>query len=240
MTAVGVGIERMVTPRGWTASELATVREMYADTSTKKIARKLPGRRVSMVYRAAHQMGLRKSTEYLASADACRLRRGDEVGKQFRYPKGHVPANAGKKMPPGWAPGRSAETRFKKGERSGAALKNWCPVGTIRIDGEGYMRIKVRESNESDICYGFGNVRIWPLMQRHLWVQHRGPIPPGHAVIFMDGDRSNCAIENLDCISRVDLMRRNTIHRLPAPLREVIILKGAIRAVITKRRKKAA
>jgi hypothetical protein len=41
-------------------------------------------------------------------------------------------------------------------------------------------------------------------LQRLVWIEHRGPIPPGHQVMFRDGDRRNCAIKNLYCVSRVE------------------------------------
>jgi hypothetical protein len=171
----------------------------------------------------------------MASPHACRLRRGDQVGKDFRYPPGHVPANKGLRRP-GYAPGRMAETQFKKGDRTGIAAKNWRPIGTIRADGEGFLRIKVREGVKGE-AYGFGNTKIWPLLNRHTWEQHRGPIPPSHAVIFMDGDRANCAIENLDCISRRELMRRNSVHRLPKELADLIQLSGALKRQLRKHEK---
>jgi hypothetical protein len=58
--------------------------------------------------------------------------------------------------------------------------------------------------------------------------------------MFKDGNRANCVIENLELLSRADLLRRNSIHRFPAALKEVIRLKAAIKATVTKRRKKAA
>lgn len=59
--------------------ELDVLRTLYPKISTKHLARSL-GRTESAIYGKAAGMGLRKSAEYLASADACRLRRGDNVG----------------------------------------------------------------------------------------------------------------------------------------------------------------
>ena len=213
------------------------MRSLYADTSTRVIAQRL-GRTMASVYRAASKLGLQKSAQYLASPEACRMRRGDNVGKHFRFKPGQTPHNKGMKHPPGWSPGRMAETQFKPGVRKGAAADNWFPIGTIRPDGEGFLRIKIREGRPSE-AYGFGNVKIWPLLNRHTWEQHKGPIPPSHAVIFKDGDRSNCAIENLDCISRQELMRRNSIHRLPKELAEIIQLSGALTRQLRKHEKQA-
>lgn len=35
---------------------------------------------------------------------------------------------------------------------------------------------------------------------RYVWEQEYGPVPEGHCIIHLDGDRKNCDIENLACI----------------------------------------
>jgi hypothetical protein len=125
-----------------------------------------------------------------------------------------------------------------KGQRSGVAENNWCPIGTIRPDAEGYLRIKVREWRPGDHAFGFGNTRIWPRLNRHNWEKHYGPIPAGHAVVFKDGNRSNCEPENLELVSRAALMRRNTVHNLPPELKKVIHLSGVLHRKIRTLREK--
>lgn len=232
--ALGLKSPRVLKP--WTREELALVRSKYADVSTTKLAAEL-GRTVCQVYQRGIKMGLRKSAEYLASPDACRLRRGDEVGAAYRFKKGIVPHNKGLRRP-GWAPGRMAETQFKQGKRTGKAAENWKPIGTIRADNEGYLRIKVREWQRGDGAFGFGNTKIWPLLQRHTWEKHHGPIPPAHKVVFKDRDRSNCAIENLELISNGDMMRRNTIHNYPPELKSTIMFLGAVKRKVREHAEK--
>lgn len=218
----------------FSAEEDALICELYPDTSTKVIAQRLR-RTVEAVYGAAARRGLRKSAEYLAGPLACRLRRGDNVGKATRFKPGTVPPNKGQRRP-GYAPGRMAETQFKPGIRQGIAAENWCPIGTIRPDTDGCLRIKVREGRKGE-AYGFGNVEIWPQLHRRLWEQHHGPIPPNHVVALKDGDQANVVIENLECISRKDLMRRNSVHNLPNDLAEVIQLSGALKRQLRKHEK---
>jgi hypothetical protein len=172
-------------------------------------------------------MGLSKSQEFLA--EHCRLRKGSNIGAEFRFGKGHAPANKGLRRP-GWSPGRMKETQFKKGERSGVAAKNWVPIGSIKADPEGFLRIKIREAEHGQEATGFGNTKVWPLYSRYVWEQHHGPIPPGHIVKFKDKDRSNCAIENLEVISTADNMRLNSMWAvMPRDLAEVIQLNGALK-----------
>lgn len=230
-----LGLRKRQTRKPWTRKEAAAVRTLYADMSTAKLARQL-GRTESQVYQCAARMGLKKSEAYLASPEACRLRRGGNVGAAFRYPKGHVPANFGLRRP-GWSPGRMRETQFKRGERSGFAERNWKPVGTIVADSEGFMRVKIKEREASDPpgwCH-----EVWPLLHWRTWEQHHGPIPGGHAVVFKNGKRSDCAIENLELISRGDLMRRNTIHaRYPPDLKKAIMLLGAVKRKVRENAEK--
>jgi hypothetical protein len=222
--------------RPWTAHELSIVQKLYANTKTSKIAEQL-GRTVAQVYRGAAKLGLAKSEQYLASPDASRLRRGEHPGLATQFRKGQVPPNKGLRRP-GYAPGRMAETQFRKGERTGIAATNWRPIGTILPDGEGFLRIKVREGVKGE-AYGFGNTRIWPLLNRHIWEEHHGPIPASHAVVFRDRDRSNYAIENLELISRAELMRRNTIHnRYPKDVVNTIMLLGAVKRKLRERHEK--
>jgi hypothetical protein len=221
-----------VNGRGWSQSELRLVKKLYPDRRTTEIA-KLLKRGVYSVYNAAHKLGLKKSQEYIERY--CRLQKGQtHCGVSARFKKGQVPANKGLKRP-GWHAGRMKETQFKKGERSGIAAKNWVPIGTILPDAEGYLRIKVRAAEHGKEPTGFGNMKCWPLYNRYLWELHKGPIPPRHTVIFKDGDRSNCAIENLELLSMADNMRRNSIwKRMPPELIQVILLNGALKRRIRR------
>lgn len=219
--------------RIWTEADDAQLRAEYPDTPTVDLANSMR-RSIAAIYGRADNLGLNKSAAYLASPAACRLRRGDHVGAAFRFKKGQTPANKGLRRPPGWAPGRMRETQFKPGARTGVAATNWRPIGTILPDSEGYLRIKVREAVKGE-AYGFGNTRVWPLLQRYVWEQAHGPIPPGHAVCFKDRNRQHCALDNLELLSRRELMLRNTVHNLPKKLAVTVQLLGALNRQIRKR-----
>ena len=198
----------------WSRVEQRLLRRLYPDTSTRALARQL-GRSVSAVYGMAATFGLRKSDAYLASPDACRLRRGDNVGAGTRFQRGHTPANKGIRRP-GWSAGRMAETQFRPGNRP----HTWRPIGSTRVN-DGYLQRKV-----SDTGY---TPRDWICEHVLLWQERRGPIPTGHTVAFKDKDRTNIVIENLELLSRRELMARNTVHRLPKELADVIQLSGALK-----------
>lgn len=207
-----------------TEQQVEQIRCRYPHEKTEKIASDL-GLPVARIYSKAAWLGLSKTSEYLASPDAQRLRRGDNVGAAYRFPKGHVPANKGVK---GISyPGMEA-TQFKKGQKP----HTWTPIGTERLSKEGYLQRKMFDTG----CTRRDYVPVHHL----VWVAHNGPVPQGHCIIFKDGDKRNITIENLDCITRAENMKRNTIHNLPEELKEVLKLKGALNRRITchERRKR--
>jgi hypothetical protein len=90
-------------------------------------------------------------------------------------------------------------TSFKKGQKP----RNMKPVGSTRIGADGFVEVKVKGEGQ----------RKWLHAHRVLWVDHFGEIPKGHVVSFKDGDKRNISIDNLELISRAQLMRENTIRR---------------------------
>ena len=109
------------------------------------------------------------------------------------WEKGHPPWNKGKK-------GASYEgmkpTQFKKGNRP----FNWVPIGSERITKDGYVQIKIREGMKQ---------KNWRGKHILIWEEHNGPLPPGHAVIFGDGNHRNFDPANLVLVSRAQLVRMN-------------------------------
>ncbi|MGE0745265.1 MAG: HNH endonuclease signature motif containing protein [Rhodospirillales bacterium] len=198
--------------RVWTAVELEQLRRRYPHERTDELARDL-GRPVGQVYQAAQRAGLSKTDAYLASPDAHRL---DGVkGAATRFPKGHVPANKGLRRP-GWAPGRMRDSQFQKGGKP----HTWVPVGTLRINADGYLDRKVTD-------YGRGP-RDWVAVHRLVWIEANGPVPDGHVVVFKPGRRTTdvdaITPDAVELVTRADLMARNTIQRYPPELKQAIRL----------------
>jgi hypothetical protein len=221
---------KQVLRKFWSDDDRNRLAELYPLRPSSEVAKTL-GRSVSSVYGMASKMALLKSPAFLESEESGRLHKGETRAgtERTQFHKGHMPANKGLRRP-GWHAGRMRETQFKKGERSGVAARNWRPIGTILPDAEGYLRIKVREAVYGKEPTEFGNVRVWPLYNRHLWEQKHGPIPPRHLVVFKDGDRGNCVIGNLDLLSMADNARRNGMWQsMPRELAEVIQLNGALK-----------
>lgn len=220
--------------RQWTQLEVEQLRELYPHYPTEHVLAVVFKRTPRQLYAKAGQLGLAKSPEYLASPWAQRLRKGTNRGGSTRFKPGQVPANKGLRRP-GWAPGRMAETQFKKGERRGRANNIWRPVGSERISKDGYLERKVSEDRPFQ--------RRWKAVHRIVWEEHHGPIPKGHAVVFRAGqqttDPHRINVDGLELVTRGELMRRNSYHtNYPKPVRELIQLRAALNRKIRNREAK--
>lgn len=123
------------------------------------------------------------------------------------------------------AGGRSVETRYAPGNRSGMATVLWQPIGALRLK-DGYLERKVNDD--------FPIHRRWRGEHLVIWEAVNGPLPKGHAIVFKDGDRTHVALDNLELVSRRELMLRNTVHRWGEDIARVIQLKGAITRQLNK------
>lgn len=204
--------------RHWTQPEEQLLTQFYPDTPMPALIQRL-GFTASAIYQKARSLGLRRSEQYLASEHACRLRKGDNVGAATRFKPGNQSWNKGKRGLK--AGGRSAETRFKPGNRP----HTWVPIGTEHIR-DGYLWRKVTD--------GHGR-HDWRQVHVMLWEQHNGPIPAGLILVFRDRNKQNIQLDNLELITRAENCRRNSIHRYPPELKEVIRLQKKLERTIRKR-----
>ena len=100
-----------------------------------------------------------------------------------RFQKGHEPYNKGMKgtyhkgCEKGW---------FKKGARPA----NYRPVGSERINVDGYIEVKVADPNK------------WRAKHIVVWESVNGKIPKGCVIIFRDNNRTNVDINNLLLVKR--------------------------------------
>lgn len=178
------------------------IRKNYEIMSPRQIGEKL-GRTKSAIKNRVNTLGLK-----LDRSSLCINRLG-----QFR--KGHIPLNKGQKMSPEVRE-KVKHTWFTKGHKP-KNTKEGTLIFSHRKDSNGnlYRHIKISDSN-------------WILYHRYLYEQHFGLIPSGMNVVFKDGNTLNVEIENLELISNEELMKRNTIHRFPEELKEVIRLNSKL------------
>ena len=112
------------------------------------------------------------------------------TGLTGHFKKGSIPWNKGKK---GINYEGSKATQFKKGH----IPFNKKPIGSERVDTEGYTLIKIAEPD------------VYELKHRVIWEKHYGEIPKGSAVIFKDRNKQNLDIDNLILVDRKELLVLN-------------------------------
>lgn len=122
------------------------------------------------------------------------------------FAKGSAPHNKGLKMSTEVYE-KAKATMFKKGHTP----YNHKPIGSERVNVDGYVEIKVAEPN------------TWRLKHNVIYEKAYGKIPKSHVVIFLDGNKLNLDSTNLKLISRKELliMNRYGLFQNNAELTEV-------------------
>ena len=217
-----------MTRRMWTESDREVLRRTYADCPTDNIARSL-GRTVGQVYQQAQALGLSKSAEFVARTARERTMQPDHGSRATRFQPGIVPANKGLRRQ-GWAPGEMSRTQFKPG-RAACESANYVPLGSLRLTADGYLERKITDDPS------IFPARRWVAEHRLVWESIHGPVPSGQVVVFRRGQRTTDAdqitADRLECLTRADLMRRNTIHRYPEQVKQVLRLRCKLTRAIS-------
>jgi len=145
-------------------------------------------------------------------------------GRTGHFPKGNVPYTAGTK---GFVKPNSGN--FKKGNRP----HNAVPVGSTTVDEYGYHKIKVAEPN------------VWEFIHRQVYERTHGPIPADHNIVFINGDRDDCSLENLELVTQSEHAVRNRFgySKLPTelkPIAKTVVRLRMKAAALRKNRKNAS
>ena len=119
-----------------------------------------------------------------------RKKLGIVSGDSGHFQKGHKPHNKGKK---GVCHPKCKETWFEKGH----IPLNYKPVGSERINADGYIEVKTADPNK------------WELKHRFIWRMSGRELPKGTALIFLNGNKLDVRIENLKLVSRNELLVMN-------------------------------
>lgn len=203
----------MAAPKKWTAEKMELLRRLYPSNLTKDIAH-LFDATPKAVSHMAYRCGIRKNPEIRAMN-----------GKACQFQKGHVPFNKGKK----WYEFMSEEghkNSVRAQFKSGDIPFNTRPMYSERFSKNGYIEIKIPVHNK------------YVLKHRWVWESHNGPIPKGCQIHFLDGNRTNCDISNLEMITHAENARRNgTWNKYPKEIASLIQLKGALNRQINKKKK---
>ncbi len=132
----------------------------------------------------------------LAQVKGYLSRKHIRLGVYGWFKKGSAPANKGKKMPPE-VYFKCRPTMFRKGN----IPVNHKPVGSERIDKDGYIMVKIAEPKK------------WRQKQRIVWERETGEkLKRNEYIMFLDGNKLNCDISNLAKVTQSQMLRINQNH----------------------------
>lgn len=166
----------------WSEEEISFLREVYPHYPNREIAKMLKDK-----------FGIEISKRNLMNVKNRYNIPNKVIPNSGCYRKGEIPWNKGK--------GMSDEIREKvKGTwfKKGQIPQNHRPVGSTRIDRDGYKLIKIAEPNK------------WRVYSRYIYEKTHGiKLKDDEAIIFADGDKSNFDIDNLVKVNRANLLYLN-------------------------------
>ena len=172
-----------------------------------------------------------------AALDALCKRNRWLTGRDGRWHAGAAPSNKGRKMV---VHPNSRATQFRPGERNGVAQRLYVPIGTEKVR-DGYLVRKVNDDLPLQAR--------WRFVHLIRWEELHGPLPAGHCLKCLDGDRMNTDPSNWAPIPRALLPRLNGRHTVaydpaPAELKPALLatakLEHAARELRRAKRQQAA
>lgn len=208
---------KILRPRkAWSPQEQTLLREYYPDQLSRDLAAAF-GCTLSQIYNQAWKMGLSKSKAFIAENARENSNKPNHGGVACRFKPGQTPPNKGVK---GYCAPGSEKGHFRKGNKS----FNYQEIGALRINGDGYLDIKLEDG-----------LRGWYSLALYSWFLAHGSYPDtGMCIRYRDKDAHNTDPENLYLVTQRENMLLNTIQRYPKDLRNVMILNGRLKKRITK------
>lgn len=119
--------------------------------------------------------------------------------------------------------------RFKKG----SAPSDGRPIGTVRVESDGMVRIKVNDKYK-------GKNENWITYQLYLWLE-AGNEPPADGYFvrikreFLSLHHTKLTADHLEVVDRAANLERNSIHNYPPELKSVMRTLGRLRKEINEK-----
>lgn len=190
--------------RPWTDDDVAQLRNLRKQHSARVIAEKMGRTRAAVLLKAA----------------ALGLDVPPAVASSTRFGREQKPWNKGLRWRAG---GRSAETQFQPGH----SLSLTKPLGST-FESAGYLMVKV--SDDPDLPgHRFAKPAQWRALHYLVWEKVHGPVPKGMRVAFKNGNKRDFRIENLELVTRREMMLRNSAQMVDDPeYRSLVATRSAL------------
>ena len=116
---------------------------------------------------------------------------------------------------------------------SPSTARNYAAIGSHRHSKDGYLERTVTDDQT------LAPARRWVAVHRLVWEAEHGPIPAGHAVVFLPGRRTRAlkkiTIDALELVSRAELMRRNSSQRYGTEIQQTMSALGRLKKAIDRK-----
>lgn len=140
----------------------------------------------------------------------------EERKRSTQFVKGHKTHNKGVPLVE-WMSPKGVEKVKKAWFKEGRIPPNVNPEGdgaiTIRKDPRGVPQKYIRLS-----------IGVWAPYARHKWEKENGKIPDDHILTFKDGDTLNTSYDNLELITKIENILRNSVHNFPEEIIPSMVL----------------
>lgn len=99
------------------------------------------------------------------------------------------------------------------------------------MDRDGYVLVKVQNDGPWH--------HRWKHKHKVIWEKINGPVPKGHCLVFLDGNKHNISLENLKLVpkSQMAILNRNRMLTRNKDINEVNITIAGIYEKISQRKK---
>lgn len=102
--------------------------------------------------------------------------------------------------------------------------------------GEETIRYQHKECGKK---IGYRIVKVsaneWKMYHHLVWERVHGSIPEGKFIIFKNKNPEDCSIENLELVSKAELMKKNSILNYPPDIQELLRLHKKLKRTIEKK-----
>lgn len=195
----------LMKPHNWTAAEDELLIQLYYNTNSEELTQhfnKVLGTNLASrtLMMRCNKLGLRKRRRY--TEEEIEWLRQNVMNYSWSNLTSAFNAHFGTNISVGSIDhicirngithGRKGEHGFIEGKHNAFSVTH--PIGTERTDSRGRVFIKVNDNVSKQGSAASGN---WRQKSRVVWEYYHGKLSSNDLIIHLDGDKTNCNIDNL-------------------------------------------